>query len=215
MGGIREIASHAELREVLGAPMPRAVAKDRARLHPMDRAWIAASPFCLVATSAADGTCDVSPKGDPPGFVHVLDDVTVAVPDRPGNGRADGFVNVLENPHVGLILFIPGRGETLRINGRARLLRDGPMFDAMTVKGHRPRLALLVEVEQVFHHCAKAFMRSALWDPATWTPDVVPSNARIITAVQETTETLEELEEYYGPDYARLLYAEREPVHPE
>jgi uncharacterized protein len=201
-----EITSVAELRALLGAPMPNAVTKDRQRLHQIDRDWLAASPFCLIATSAADGTCDVSPKGDPPGFTLVVDDTTIAIPDRPGNRRTDGFMNVLANPHVGLIYLLPGRKETLRINGRARLLRDASFFDQMTVKGHRPTLALVVEIEQIFLHCAKAFMRSELWDPATWTPAAVPSMAEMTKLVQDVDESLDELTQYYGPSYAERLY---------
>src|SRR5215475_747566 len=201
-----EITSEAELRELLGAPMPRATSKDRVRLHERDREWLAASPLCLVATASADGSCDVSPKGDPPGFTLVLDDVTIAIPERAGNRRADGFRNVLANPHVGLIYLVPGRGDTLRINGRARLVRDAAFFDRMVVKGHRPRLALVVEIEQIFFHCAKAFMRSSLWQPETWRPDALPSYAALVKAVQRTEESLEELERYYGPDYVKLLY---------
>ncbi|MBA9005552.1 pyridoxamine 5'-phosphate oxidase family protein [Thermomonospora cellulosilytica] len=205
-GRLTEVTSEAELRALLGPPMPRAVTKERTRLHEMDRRWLAASPFCLIATADADGNCDVSPKGDPPGFAHVIDDTTIAVPERPGNRRADGFRNVLANPHVGLIFLVPGRGETLRVNGRARLLRDAPFFDEMTVKGHRPALALLVEIEQIFFHCAKAFLRSSLWDPATWDPGALPSTAQITKSVQKVEETLEELERYYGPEYADRLY---------
>ncbi|MFB9473181.1 pyridoxamine 5'-phosphate oxidase family protein [Nonomuraea salmonea] len=201
-----EIESEAELRELLGEVMPRAATKDRPRLHPRDREWLAASPFCLIATSDDTGACDVSPKGDPAGFVHVIDDTTIAIPERPGNRRADGFRNVLKNPHVGLIFLIPGRNETLRINGRARLVREAPFFDEMIVKGHRPRLALVVEIEQIFHHCAKAFLRSELWKPETWNPDVLPSNAKIIKEVQTVTESLEELERYYGESYKQRLY---------
>jgi PPOX class probable FMN-dependent enzyme len=201
-----EIVSEAELRELLGVPGRRAATKDRPTLQGMDREWLAASPFCVIATAAADGTCDVSPKGDPPGFTHVLDDSTIAIPDRPGNRRVDGFRNVLTNPHVGLAFVVPGRGETLRINGRARLIREAPFFDEMIVKGHRPALALLVEIEQVFFHCAKAFMRSELWQPGTWNPTALPSTACITKSVQQTEETLEELEQYYGPDYAGRLY---------
>lgn len=130
-----DITSHEELRELLGAPMPRAVTKERPVLHARDRDWLAASPFCLVATAGADGSCDVSPKGDPPGFALVLDERTIAIPERPGNRRADGYRNILDNPHVGLIFLIPGRTDTLRINGRARLVRDAPWFDDMVVKG--------------------------------------------------------------------------------
>ena len=201
-----EVTSEAELRELLGSPMPRAASKDRSRLHAVDREWLAASPFCLVATAAVDGSCDVSPKGDPPGFTVVLDDTTIAIPERKGNRRADGFRNVLSNPHVGLIYVVPGRTDTLRINGRARLVRSAPFFDEMIVKGHRPEMALVVEIEQIFFHCAKAFMRSELWQPETWRPERLPSHATLVKSVQVTEESLEELERYYGPGYAKLLY---------
>ena len=201
-----EITSETELRGLLGEPSARAAGKDRTRLHDLDRAWLAASPFCLLATSAADGTCDVSPKGDPPGFVAVLDDRTVAVPERPGNRRADGWRNVLSNPHVGLISLVPGRTDTLRINGRARLVRDAPFFDELVVQGHRPLLALVVEVEQVFHHCGKSFLRSRLWDTSTWDAEDLPSRAEIARTLERPDTSLEELEQYYGPAYADRLY---------
>ncbi|MFG1615716.1 pyridoxamine 5'-phosphate oxidase family protein [Nonomuraea wenchangensis] len=201
-----EIGSEAELRELLGEVMPRAATKERVRLHERDRQWLAASPFCLIATSDEQGACDVSPKGDPAGFVHVLDDATIAIPDRPGNRRADGFINILRNPHVGLIFLIPGRNETLRINGRARLVRDAPFFDELIVKGHRPHLAIVVEIEQIFFHCAKAFMRSSLWKPETWGDDL-PSHARLTKETQKVEESVEELETYYGATYAKKLYA--------
>lgn len=201
-----EITSESELRALLGEPMPRSLTKDRPRLHARDKEWLAASPFCLVATANADGSCDVSPKGDPPGFTLVLDDATLAIPERRGNRRADGFLNILCNPHVGLIYLVPGRTDTLRINGRARLVREAAFFDRMIVKGHRPQLAIVVEIEQIFLHCAKAFLRSSLWQPETWRPGALPSHAAIVKSVQHTEESLEELEQYYGPDYAKLLY---------
>ncbi|MEV0619183.1 pyridoxamine 5'-phosphate oxidase family protein [Nonomuraea sp. NPDC050404] len=201
-----EIGSEDELRELLGEVMPRAVSKERPRLHERDRDWLAASPFCLIATSDADGNCDVSPKGDPAGFVHVIDDTTIAIPDRPGNRRADGFLNILRNPHVGLIFLIPRRNETLRINGRARLVREAPFFDEMIVKGHRPHLALVVEIEQIFFHCAKAFLRSSLWKPEEWGSDGLPSHARLVKEVQKVEESVEQLESYYGETYAKRLY---------
>lgn len=207
-----EIGSVQELRDVLGVPTGRSVTKERTRLHAHDREWLATSPFCVIATADADGTCDASPKGDPAGqLVHVLDDTTIALAERPGNRRADGYGNVLSNPHVGIISLIPGRNETLRINGRARLLRDAPFFEEMTVRGHRPVLALLIEIDQIFFHCAKAFMRSELWQPQSWRPDVLPSTAALTKAVQDTPETLAELEEYYAPaNYAKQLYRPRE-----
>lgn len=203
---IAEITSPEELRELLGEPTAAARDKVRTRLHDLDKEWLALSPFCLVATAAADGTCDVSPKGDPDGLALVLDDTTVVLPERPGNRRADGFFNVLSNPHVGLIFFIPGRTDTLRVNGRARIVRDAPFFDAMVVKGHRPQLALLVEIEEVFHHCSKAFLRSSLWKPETWRPEEMPSRARIAKRLERPETPLEELERYYGPRYADHLY---------
>jgi len=209
MAGTVDITSEAELRELLGEPAVRAATKDRKTLHAHDRAWLARSPFCLLATAGADGTCDVSPKGDPTGFVHVLDDTTIVIPDRPGNRRADGFRNILANPHVGLLFVVPGREETLRINGRARLVRDAPYFDELVVRGHRPKLALVVEIEQIFFHCAKAFKRASLWRPDTWPePDVLPSMACIVKDVQDLPETLAELERLYSDaEYAKLLYA--------
>jgi uncharacterized protein len=203
-----EIGSVDELRDLLGVPAGRAVTKERTRLHAIDREWLATSPFCVIATSDAHGNCDASPKGDPAGhLVYVLDDATVAVPERPGNRRADGYGNVLSNPHAGIISIIPGRNETLRINGRARLLRDAPFFADMAVRGSRPIMALVVDIEQIFFHCAKAFMRSQLWRPESWQPGALPSPAALVKAVQDTPETLEELQDYYAPEnYSKLLY---------
>jgi len=204
--GVTPVGTEEDLRRLLGEPLPHVASKDRRLLDEHDRQWIAASPFCLVATSGPDGTCDVSPKGDPAGFALVLDDTTVAIPERPGNRRADGFRNVLGNPHVGLLFVIPGRPDTLRLNGRATLVSDAPFFDRMTVRGHRPVLAMIVEVEQVFFHCSKAFLRSALWEPQTWAPDAAPSRARIMQRLERPDASLEELERYYGPSYADGLY---------
>ena len=201
-----EITSPEELAELLGAPTPRARDKERTVLHQRDREWLAASPFCLVATAGADGSCDVSPKGDPAGFTLVLDETTIAIPERPGNRRADGYRNILANPHVGLISVIPGRGDTLRINGRAHLVSDAPWFDDMVVEGHRPVLALVVEVDEVFHHCAKAFLRSRLWHPETWDPMAVGSRPRIARALERPEDSIEELERYYGEQYSTGLY---------
>lgn len=202
-----EVTSEAELREMLGGPNQRSATKVRPVLHERDREWLAASPLCLIATAAADGICDVSPKGDPPGFARPLGDATIAIPDRNGNHRFDGFVNILSNPQVGLLFLVPGRRDTLRINGRARLIREAPFFDDMIIRGSRPQLALLVEVQEVFYHCPKAFLRSELWDPATWHPETLPSTAQIVKSVQaDIEETVADLERHYGPDYLRALY---------
>ncbi len=202
-----EVTSEAELRELFGGPGRRAATKVRPVLHERDKEWLAASPFCLIATAAADGSCDVSPKGDPPGFARPLNDATIAIPDRAGNRRFDGFVNILRNPQVGLLFLIPGRADTLRINGRARLIREAPFLDDMIIRGSRPGLALLVEVQEVFYHCPKAFLRSALWDTETWHPDAVPSTAKIVKSVQaDIEETVADLERHYGPGYLQGLY---------
>lgn len=201
-----EITSEAQLRELIGEPLPRVATKARPGLHDYDKQWLASSPLCLVATSNANGSCDVSPKGDPPGFTRVIDDTTIAIPERPGNRRLDGFRNILTNPHVGLIYLIPGRADTLRINGSARLVRDAPFFDQMIVKGHRPLLALIVEIEQVFYHCAKAFLRANLWQPASWDPQGAPSRAQIAQRLERPNDAIEDLERYYGPAYAKGLY---------
>jgi len=204
-----EVTTPDELRALLGEIAPRAVTKNRPHLHARDKEWLAASPFCLIATSDASGRCDVSPKGDPPGFTKILDDTTLAIPERLGNRRADGYHNILSNPHVWLIYLIPGRTDTLRINGRARLVREAAFFDQMIVKGHRPALALIVEIEEVFFHCAKAFLRSSLWKPETWHPDALPSRAVIVKTAEAPPDSLEELERFYGPGYESLLYGQR------
>jgi hypothetical protein len=204
-----EITSEAELREALGGfPSGRAVTKERTTLHPLQIEWLKVSPFCVLATSDANGNCDASPKGDPAGhLIHVLDFKTVVIAERPGNKRADGYLNILANPHIGIISLIPGRNDTLRINGRARLLRDAPFFDDLTVRGQRPVLALLVEIDQVFSHCPKAFMRSRLWQPESWAPDTLPTTAALCKVVQNAPETVEELEAHYAPEhYSTLLY---------
>ncbi len=200
-----------ELVGLLGTPHERAANKGRPALLPVDRDWLAASPFCVMATSDRDGNCDASPKGDPPGqLVHVIDDRTIALAERPGNKRADGYKNILANPHVGLNFLIPGRGDTLRINGRARLVSDAPFFDELVVKGHRPVLAVVVEIEDVFFHCAKAFLRSGIWKPETWDPEAsVPRRALIAKEVERTGMTVEQLDDYYAPEnYAKGLYAQ-------
>ena len=196
-----------ELRELVGAPLPAVRDKVIDHLRDVHRQWLAHTAFVVVATSGADGRTDASPKGDPPGqLVHVLDDRTIALAERPGNRRADGYLNILDTPHAGLVCIIPGRGDTLRINGRARLVRDAPWFDEMVVKGHRPLLALVIDVEEVYFHCAKAFMRSRMWHPDEWDPTAVSSRAEISKLLERPDETIEALEEYYGSQYSTGLY---------
>ena len=201
-----QITTVEQLEAIIGVPLPATAAKVRASLHEVDRAWLAGSPLVFLATSDENGNLDVSPKGDPAGFALVLDDSTIVLPERPGNRRVDGFHNILRNPHVGLIFVIPGRGDTLRINGRATLLADAEYFDQMTVRGHRPSLALVVDIDEVFYHCSKAFLRSEAWVPESWHPDAAPRRAVIAKATDRADERLEDLDEYYGPSYADRIY---------
>jgi len=175
------VTSKQELRAIFGEPSERAVLKCRSSLDEHSCAFIGASPFVLLATSNAAGQCDVSPKGDAPGFVLVLDDTHLVVPDRPGNNRTDGMTNILENPHIGMIFLVPGRGDTLRVNGRASIIRDQEILARLSVRGKLPKVALGVEVEEAYLHCPKAFLRSSLWNPSTWTdPQKLPSFAQML-----------------------------------
>jgi PPOX class probable FMN-dependent enzyme len=205
-----EITSEDELREVVGGvPTTRAATKDHPRLHPLEIEWLRLSPFCVIATCDAVGNCDASPKGDPAGqLIHVIDPGTVAIPERPGNRRTDGYRNVLSNPHVGILSLIPGRNDTLRINGRARLVRDAPFFDDLAVRGTRPVMAMIVDIEAIFSHCAKALMRSQLWQPESWpAASAMPTVAELCKAIQNPAESLEELQEHYKPEnYEKILY---------
>ena len=168
------------LRDLLGSPTDLVRAKVVDRLNELTRQFVDRSPFVLLATSAPDGTCDVSPRGDPPGFVRVLDDRTLLLPDRPGNRLADSLRNILRNPHVGLLFVIPGIGDTLRVNGRATIVTDAELLEPSAVEGKTPRLGLRIEIDEVFTHCSKAFLRSRLWDPDTFVDrDELPSPGEI------------------------------------
>ena len=173
------VKSERELREIYDMPSERARGKETPTIGDDARAFIAHSPFLVMGTAAADGSCDVSPKGDAPGFVQVIDERRLLVPDRIGNNRIDGLRNIVENGHVALMFFIPGREDMLRVNGRATIVRDDDLLARLAVESKRPRTALLVEVEQCFLHCARAAKRSGLWQPERW-PDAstVPSISR-------------------------------------
>ncbi|GJF12252.1 phosphohydrolase [Mycolicibacterium cyprinidarum] len=201
-----EVTSVDELRAIVGHPIAAVANKVSDNLSVLHQHWLAHSPLGFVATTDADGRVDVSPKGDPAGFVHVIDEKTIAIPERPGNKRVDGYLNVLERPHVGTLFVIPGRGDTLRINGTARIIADSDYFDAMAVQGKRPILALQIDVEEVFFHCAKAFLRSDAWKPESWDPAAVPSVAQLATAMRSDM-TLDELEKYYAEEnFRKMLY---------
>lgn len=202
------VTTENQLREIIGLPSEIVLRKQRPALDRHSKALIAKSPFLLLATSNTAGWCDVSPRGDAPGFARVLDDMTLVVPERPGNRRADSLRNILENPRVGLLFVIPNVEETLRVNGRAQIVRDAPILDRMAVQGKRPLLAIAVAVEEVFLHCAKAFKRSKLWQPDQW-PDraELPSLAEmLIDQVKPNGITVDELECSIEESYVKRLY---------
>src|SRR5438874_3469382 len=157
------IRTEEELREIVGIPIPRVLQKDRPFVDAHCRAFIERSPFLLMATSDLNGRCDVSPKGDAPGFIRVLNERRLAIPDRPGNKRLDGMTNLVANPHVGLIFLVPGREETLRVNGRGWITRDPELLARCIVEGKTPLLAIGVEIDESFLHCAKPFRRAHFW----------------------------------------------------
>jgi uncharacterized protein len=159
-----KITSEAALREVIGSPSDMMRRKQLAALDKHCQEFISLSPFLLIGTTNANGDTDVSPRGDPPGFVQVLDEKTLVIPERPGNRRADTLVSILQIPNVGLLFLIPSQGEVLRVNGRACIIRDPAVLERSTVEGKRPLLAIGVEVDECFLHCPKAIKRSSLWD---------------------------------------------------
>ncbi|MCP5367775.1 MAG: pyridoxamine 5'-phosphate oxidase family protein [Hyphomicrobiales bacterium] len=154
------------LRQIYGHAKGRAVSKQMDRLDPHCRAFIALSPLVMLGSQGRDGPADVTPRGDGPGFVHVLDDRTLALPDRPGNNRLDTLVNILENPRVGLLFLVPGIDEVLRVNGSAEIRDDDDLRAPFEVRGRLPATVLVVSVGEVYFHCAKALMRADMWNPA-------------------------------------------------
>lgn len=202
------VTTEAELRALLGHPGELAVQKEHDALDVHCRAFIALSPFMLLGTTDSAGRCDVSPRGDGPGFVRVLDDKTLVIPDRPGNRRFDSLRNILSHGGVGLLFMIPGVEETLRVNGRARLIRDADILESMAVRGKVPALAIAVEVQEAFLHCAKALKRSKLWQEESWpADDALVARAQIfLDHAPRPGVTVEELEVSLAQSYIKNLY---------
>ena len=202
------VTSEEQLRALVGKPSELAIRKEISYLDAHCRAFIARSPFVLIATSGATGRADVSPKGDPPGFVQVLDEHRLVIPDRPGNRRLDGMRNLLENPHVGLLFLIPGLEETLRVNGRAWIIRDEEVLARCAVMGKPPTLGLGVYAEECFIHCAKAFKRAHLWEPGEW-PDRVglasPSEI-LVDHARPKDMTVPQMDRLLQESYSKNLY---------
>jgi PPOX class probable FMN-dependent enzyme len=176
----RTIDDEAALRALIGEPTALVKAKLSDRLNALTRQFIERSPFVLLSTVGADGRCDVSPRGDPAGFVKVLDDVTLLIPERPGNRIADSLRNIIQTGRCGLLFVIPGVGDTFRANGRATLTTEPALLAPCAVEGKTPRLGILVDVEEAYTQCSKAFIRSHLWDPARFIDrSVLPTNGAI------------------------------------
>ncbi len=178
------ITDESALRELIGAPTESVCSKVTTRLNELTRQYIERSPFLCIATSDAEGNCDLSPRGDPAGFVRVLDDSTLLLPERPGNRIADTLTNILANPHVGLLFLVPGATETFRVNGRATLTTDHVLLDPCAVEGKVPKLGVLVAIDEAYTQCSKAMLRSHLWDPERFVEQAdLPSNGQILRVI--------------------------------
>jgi PPOX class probable FMN-dependent enzyme len=176
------------------------------KLDKHSRHFISISPFLVLASSGEQGT-DASPRGDAPGFVSVIDDHTLLIPDRPGNNRVDSMANIMENPNVGLLFLVPGIKETLRVNGKARVTKDLSLLEPMAVRGKNPLSGLIVEVEEVYLHCAKALMRSKLWDPETHVErSSFPTLGQIFKDQIEEIDSSEEADRAIEEGYRTRLY---------
>jgi PPOX class probable FMN-dependent enzyme len=198
------IESEAALRELIGEPTPIVCAKVASRLNALTRRFIELSPFVCLATSDTEGTCDVSPRGDPPGFVRILDDATLLVPERPGNRMADTLRNILANPHVGLLFVIPGVPDTFRVNGRATLTTDASLLEPCVVEGKTPKLGILVDIATAYTQCSKAFLRSHFWEPSGFVDrSALPTNGEIHRALAGDEFDAAKYDEERAARYAR------------
>ncbi|UJF35905.1 pyridoxamine 5'-phosphate oxidase family protein [Paenibacillus hexagrammi] len=204
------VQSEQELRELLGYPGKLAGNKIIRHLDQHCRDFIAQSPFVVVSTADSDGNCDASPRGDAPGFVSVLDDQHLVIPERPGNRKMDSMLNLLSSPKIGLIFLIPGLGETLRVNGRGFIIRDASILESMSAHGKVPLLGIGVQVEECYIHCAKALLRSKLWDPASWLEkSELPTVSKILAdhvKLENEVVTAEDIDRSLEESYTQRLY---------
>ena len=202
------ITTEQELRNIV--PNPPHGTQDVKIIDHIDkhcRVWIERSPFLVITTSDADGRLDCSPKGDPAGFVKVIDDQTLAIPDRPGNRRFDGFLNILQTGRVGLIFFVPNRNETVRVNGTAQVVRDLALRESMAIKERVPELAIVVQVEEAFYHCGKAIIRAGLWAPDRAAPtEGLPTYAEANVDHTGRDYSLEQVTQWFDNNDKNRLY---------
>lgn len=204
------VTSIDEVRAVLPAPDAAQLRKKIDHIDSHIRNWIAHSPFLTLASYARDGSVDISPKGDPPGFVKVLDEKTLAIPDRPGNRVYDSFDNILETGRIAVMFMVPNRREVVRVNGAAQLVRDQDLRDLLAVHGHAPEFVVLLHVEEAYFHCGKAVLRAGLWEPEKAIPvDSLPSYAEaVFDQANLTDRRLEDLEARFENNEANRLYEE-------
>src|SRR6185369_10348947 len=201
------ISTEKELREILGHPQEIVTKKAINYIDDNCSAFIENSPFITIATSDRDGNLDVSPKGDPPGFVKILNNKTLAIPDRPGNRRADTFTNIIKNPSIGLIFLIPGVKETLRVNGHAKIVTDKKILELLSCEGKLPQFAIIVTVKEAFMHCAKCMIRSKLWTGSDDTKErAVPSLAKVLIDHSKLDINYRELDDQIKEDEKTNLY---------
>lgn len=202
----RVLQTEAELRALIGEPAALTCAKVSDRLNPMTRKYIERSPFVCFATSDAAGNCDLSPRGDPAGFVRILDDSTLLVPERPGNRLADSLRNILANPRIGLLFVVPGVNDTFRVNGRATVTVDADLLAPCSIEGKVPRLGILVDIEEAYTQCSKAFLRSHLWDPQRFVdPATIPTGGQVHRAIQGEQFDAEQYDEERAERYRRRV----------
>jgi PPOX class probable FMN-dependent enzyme len=198
------VADERALREVIGSPSELVAAKVADRLNDLTRQFVERSPFVCVATSRPDGGLDVSPRGDPAGFVRILDERTLLIPDRPGNKLADTLTNLLEDPRIGLLFLIPGIGDTFRVNGRARIVDDAELLADSTVESKAPKLGIIVEIDEAFTQCQKALVRSDLWNPEKHVDrSELPTSGAILASIADPQLDVEEYERARTERYAR------------
>ena len=201
---LRAINDESDLRAVIGSPTPLVAGKIADRLNPLTRQFIERSPFLCVATGRPDGGLDVSPRGDPAGFVRILDERTLLIPDRPGNRIADTLTNVLADPRIALLFLIPGVGDSFRVNGRAVVTDDTELLADSEVDGKPPLLGILVTVEEAYTQCSKALIRSDLWNPERHIErSELPSSGEILRSISDAELDVEEYERARAERYER------------
>ena len=198
------VADERALREVIGQPTELVASKIADHLNSLTRQFVERSPFVCVATSRPDGGLDVSPRGDPAGFVRIIDERTLLIPDRPGNKLADTLTNLLADPRIGLLFLVPGVGDSFRVNGRARIVDDPELLAGSAVEGKAPKLGILVEIDEAFTQCSKALVRSDLWNPEKHVErSELPSSGAILASIADPELDVEEYERARAERYAR------------